>query len=61
MLGVALDEPVNFYGMIGSNAKEIFREAAHFAFRGLVLGPKGAADLVGRLLAHIGLKEHLQD
>src|SRR5579883_70984 len=59
--GVLLDEAVHFCFTRNSNPEDVFSKPAHvriciLLFAGL---PEGLPDLVGRLLAHVELEEHL--
>jgi hypothetical protein len=61
MLGVTFNQFVNIACAIGRNAKEIVCEALDLVGDFVAFCPEGAAHVIRTLLAHISLKEHLQD
>src|SRR5581483_2377048 len=60
VFGVLLDELIDFRSAPGARPKNGFGEAADLVGDVGALGPEGLADLIGRLLRHVGLKKHLQ-
>jgi hypothetical protein len=59
MLGVALDEAVNFSAPVGGHAEKIVGKPAHVSVGPVMLTPEGAPHVVGILLPHISLEKHL--
>ena len=57
---VAFDQLVDIDGTIGRRAKQVVGKTPHIVANFFTLGPKRFPDGVGHLLAHVGLKQHLQ-
>src|SRR5580704_15381292 len=59
VLGVRFDEGVDLFLAAGGHAMEVFGEAPGLGVHVFDGGPEELADLFGRLLAEVALKEHL--
>src|SRR5579864_6783623 len=60
MLGVTLNQTIDLTHARNGDAEQIVSEASHFRTGGAMLSPERAPDVLRILLAHIGLKQHLQ-
>ena len=60
MLGMALNQSVDFRKPVRSHAKQIIGKPAHFRAGPGVFCPKGPPHMVRILLSHIRLEKHLQ-
>jgi hypothetical protein len=56
---VGANECVDFFLLGLRHAKQIFSERAYFRLDGIAGFPECGLNLIGRLAADIGLKEHL--
>jgi hypothetical protein len=60
VLGVALDEAVDFPAAVGGHAEKIVGKPAHVGAGPVMLAPEGAAYVISILLSHVSLEKHLQ-
>jgi len=60
MLGVTLNQAIDFSHARNGDTEQIVSEASHFRAGRAMLSPEGAADVLRILLAHVGLEQHLQ-
>ena len=61
VLGVSFNQLIDIGSAVGGDAEQIVSEAFDFIDHFILLSPEGAANLIGALLSHVSLKEHLQD
>ncbi len=60
VLGVTFNQAVNLGRAVGRDSKQIFGKALDIGADVSTLAPKALAHLLGSLLSHISLEEHLQ-
>ena len=60
MLGMSLDELVDFLAPVPSDAEQIVGKAADLLVQVFALVPEGTAHVVAVLLSHVELEQHLQ-